>query len=307
MPDIKQPLYSEKMIASICRSIRTGVVVVTVTLWLLPYALARQISSAMADNSNVEALRKEARLPDWANYVCYSDAKGIRSGWFMVIGYSRADDLTVRSAEAFGYARGLTYQEYLASDKDVMPLNMPVSPEDAASAMKQADDTHELPMNVILAGEERIKSLQNAIALVKAAARLMTAEQIRQNEPEKALLDAPDGTNFRSYMAQHSFFPQDLQNRQKYYNAGFSPALADTVPIFREGNLLFEKDFASGFFETAVPEEMPQLMRTQIQMQETDSGLRFVMASYIGNSAFGIPRSGKCEAISTRKTSARSQ
>src|ERR1700693_687175 len=88
--------------------------------FLLPLA-------SVAQKTDVEELRKEHRLPEWANYSCYQDARNIQSGWFMLIAYEPANVPDLKDDHAFGYERGLTYQEYIASDKDIVAINMPAS------------------------------------------------------------------------------------------------------------------------------------------------------------------------------------
>ena len=121
------------------------------TCILLPSTLFT--APAVAQRVYTDQLRKEHRLPEWANYVCYEDAKNVASGWFMVVAYKSASDddffTSASDANRFGYKRGLTYQEYLASDTGITAMNMPISPDEYASESKEASKPGKASANAL--------------------------------------------------------------------------------------------------------------------------------------------------------------
>jgi len=261
----------------------------------------------LAQRPNVEELQKENRLPEWANHVCYVDSRNIQSGWFMVVAYQSAigDDQDAKEFDAFGYERGVTYQEYIGSDKEIAAINMPISPEEYSSQLRAALETKRVSAKALEMLEAQLQSAQNAIAMAKAvrkkAAKYPTIEEeLLKDEEERALLDAPDGTNYHNFITNHPEFPEVFLHRQKYYNAGIPSPPSGAFTVYREGNLLFEKDFGSDVFETAVTGEASSnagLLVIRVEMQDTASGLRFVKSQSLRNSGVGIPIAGKCDPL----------
>jgi hypothetical protein len=120
----------------------------------------------------VTELRATKRLPAWANYVCYDDARNHRFEDFSLIAYQPYSKLsqTEKDAIKLGYTRSITFQWYMVLDPaDIRPMNLPPSPEEFAStaASVHAGSTIDARQYTLLL-EHRL-SEQNAIALAKAA------------------------------------------------------------------------------------------------------------------------------------------
>lgn len=216
--------------------------------------------SAVAQLSRVEKLRQENRLPAWANYVCYMDAKNIDSGWFMLIAYQtpQRDPFFPNGSDAaksFGYMRGLTYQEYIDSDTGISPINMPPTPTELADALRKAQEGQAIPRTDIDMFSDELADIHNEIAVAKHTQVMLESNQSAEvtflKDPlSQALLDAPDGTLFQKYLSSHPDFNTQLLYSQKYLNAGkLSPA--GGVKDYLEGNLAFERDYGSGVFGVA--------------------------------------------------------
>jgi hypothetical protein len=264
--------------------------------------------SAVAQQTYVEQLRKESRLPEWANYVCYEDAKNLVSGWFMLVAYKPAsdDDLFTSSgdAERFGYERGLTYQEYLSSDTGISPMNMPISPEEYASELKNMLETGKASPKAISLLAAQTVAAQNAVAIAKitrqrAATHPAAEKQLLEDEELQALLDCPDGTKCHNFIDKHPGFISHLFDMGKYHNGGITPK--DGFNTYREGNVIYENLFGADIFETPGTGDKAtddKSLSARIQMQDTASGLRFLKSHAFGGSAIGIPVSGRCDLIS---------
>jgi hypothetical protein len=266
-----------------------------------------------AQQDHVQELQKESRLPAWANYVCYNDARNIRSGWFMLIGYQPAQRDAFfpndpKGAKDFGYSRGLTYQEYIASDTGISPINMPISPEDYAEEMPKAMQGQPVSAKTIEMAHGEVVAMDDAIAYAKST-RQAVAEypaleaKFLKDAEAQALLDAPDGTNFRNFLEGHPGFATQVFYRQKYIDAGMT-APDGGFKVYREGNVAFERDFGSGIFGPAgslrSTDEQTKGLATRIQLEDTASGLRFLQSNTIDGSGIGIPITGRCDHISNR-------
>jgi hypothetical protein len=248
----------------------------------------------------VEELRRESRLPGWANYVCGIDQIGVHGGPLMLIAYQQNGYI---SGE--GYKRGLTYQEYIISEKDtdIRTINMPQSPEQyaqdvaAAARANAAGDTKDVPFShgssVLLKAE--LVALQNLIYRAKRASKwgLLSPDDLK-NEEIQAFLDAPDGTNYRNFINKHPDAFQYWLAEQKYVNSGL---IAKQVKVYREGNVIYESGQPGfGKFETSAGSK--GIMDIQIEMTSTPSGLRFTQ-SYL--SGIGMTTSGACDPIVPEK------
>ena len=265
----------------------------------------------------VEQLRLENRLPDWANYVCYQDAKNFQTGLFMLIGYRPATSDPFfpndsKGAKEFGYSRGLTYQEYIGSDTDVTPINMPISPEEYAeerSKALQAGPGSLISLELLAMFDAQSVAVNNAIAVTKSTIRGAATypdieEPLLKDEEVQALLDAPDGTNYHNYLKNHPGYFEISLIRQKYYDARIIDPPGG-FKIYREGNVIFESVFGLGVFEPAASigkigggeKSGEGGLTTRIEMEDTASGLRFLQSHALGGSAIGIPITGKCDPI----------
>jgi hypothetical protein len=263
-----------------------------------------------AQQKYVEELHKESRLPVWANYVCYVDANNIQSGWFMLIAYQpTAGDPFFpndpKGADDFGYHRGLTYQEYIASETGISPMNMPISPDEFAAEIPKAMKGLPVSRAVIDMAEGEIVALNNAIASAKSLRKKLAANPVLESkflqDPEaQALLDAPDGTNYQSYVQAHPSFAIEFFYHQKYFNAGLVSPVGG-FKVYLEGNLAFERDYGSGVFEPPTSDrgssEATKGLATRIQMDDTSTGLRFLKSSTLDGSGIGIPIAGRCDPI----------
>lgn len=265
---------------------------------------AQAPGESVAQHPGVEELREEDRLPEWANYVCYEDAKNIQSGWFMIMGYRSPADAFFKDAHAFGYTRGLTYQEYMSSNKEITTVNVPISQESVEAEYQADAKTGQISLGVLGLLMVQVTSVENASAIAKAvrksAAEVGMEKELLGDEEEQALLDFPNGTNYRRFLAKHHDLPEHYLARQKYLNAGIidPPGGYRTYP---DGNVIFEKGFGSEVFETASAGEKAtddKMLRVRIEIQDVSSGLRFVKSHSLGNSGLGIPIAGKCDLIS---------
>ena len=281
----------------------------------------RQIGSAIGPGSDAairshayaEELRKENRLPEWVGYVCFQDATNMNTGLFVLMGYQPVtSDFFFhdgKSAKAFGYSRGLTFQEYLGSDTGVTTMNMPISPEAFAEELPKAMQSGKISMAAIeLLNAQRV-AFQNAIAIAKSTrqsvAKFPTLERdFLKDEEAQALLDAPDGTNYHNFEDKHPGYLPSLLHRQKYYDAGIIDPKGGFT-IYREGKVIFEDDFGSNVFQSAGDDgrvggegkSATSGLAVRIQMEDTASGLRFVQTHSLGGSGIGIPIVGKCDLI----------
>lgn len=265
---------------------------------------------AVAQRAYVEQLRKESRLPEWANYVCYEDAKNMVSGWFMLVAYKSASNdnffTSASDANRFGYKRGLTYQEYLASETGISAMNMPISPEEYESELKKMFQTGKASASALTLLEAQMVAERNAVAITKmtrqrAANHPSLEKQLLEDEEVQALLDYPDGTKYHGFVDKHPGYISHLLDMDKYHNAGITPK--DGFNIYREGNVIYEKAFGSDIFETAGTGDKPtddKILSVRIQMQDTASGLRFLKSHAFGSSGIGIPVSGRCDLIPTQ-------
>lgn len=273
---------------------------------------------AMA-RAHVEGLRTESRLPDWSNYVCYEDFHP--TDWFMLIGYQPAiSDPWFHDGEkarAFGYSRGLTYQEYIDSDTGVTTINMPMSPEaynEEMPKVMQGQNGGKISLAALQFVGAMMASENNAIALIKnvmqKAGKRGFEGDLLKDEETLALLDAPYGTNFNNYLDKHPDYLFVLLARQKYYSAGIADAPGG-FKVYREGNVIFESYFGSDVFETADAEgntaskekSAQSGLAARIEMEETDSALRFVMTHSLRGSGIGIPIAGECDLLPNHKPS----
>lgn len=269
--------------------------------------------SGFAQQGHVQELRKENRLPAWANYVCYNDAKNIQSGWFMLVGYQPAErdaffPSDPKGAKDFGYSRGLTYQEYIATDTGISPINMPISPEEYAEELPKAMQGQPVSQKTIDMARSEAVAMDNAIAYAKSTRRAVAKypaleAKFLKDQEAQALLDAPDGTNFQNYLVAHPGFATQVFYRQKYTDAGITAPVGG-FRVYREGNVAFERDFGSGIFGPAgslrSADEPAKGLATRIQMEDTASELRFLQSSTIDGARVGIPITGRCDHISNR-------
>ncbi len=288
---------------------RTNPVIIPRALILLALATL----PLYAQQRYVEELHKESRLPAWANYVCYMDANNMQSGWFMLVGYQPTADEPFfpndpKGAGDFGYHRGLTYQEYIASETGISPMNMPISPDEFATEMPKAMKGLPVSMTVIDMAEGEIVALDNAVAAMKNLRNKLAAEPALESkflqDPEtQALLDAPDGTNYQSYLQTHPSFTTEIFYREKYFSAGLVSPVGG-FKVYLEGNLAFERDYGSGVFgppsSVRGSGEAVKGLATRIQMDDTSVGLRFLKSSTLDGSGVGIPIAGRCDPISSR-------
>jgi hypothetical protein len=267
----------------------------------------------------VEELRREGRLPLWANYICGEDRVGVTGGLIMLIAYQDGGMAfgfrSIEDERRYGYIRGLTYQEYFGTDDkvaDARTVNMPQSPEQFRQNMAAAHAAvaNHTP-NATISQETLVLWNQMHIALDNAAAATKSAmhdpklieygfDQDLAKDPEaRALLDEPDGTNYHNFIAQHQEYFDVWLARQKFYNAGLDP---ENKSIYREGNVIYETGgTASGTFETATGMSKPEshgLTYVRIQMISTPSGLRY-MQSY--PSGVGMTINGACDPIAQGK------
>jgi hypothetical protein len=269
-------------------------------------ATGQYLSSQGLALAHVAELRKESRLPGWANFTCYEDNKNMRSGWFMLIGWQPViNDLffnDAKKAKEFGYARALTYQEYIASDAgDITAMNMPIPPEALAGETRKAMESGQISVRALQAINQQLTSERNAIAVAKMGWTIGAADP--KDEETLALLDAPAGTNFHKFLDKYPGYLSLLLYRQKYYGAGIIDFPNDTLD--REGNVIFETDFGSGEFETLDDEgrtstkekSVQRGIIVRIQMEETSSELRFLQSHSLNGSGIGIPVDGICDLI----------
>ena len=197
----------------------------------------------------------------------------------------------LKNAKDLGYKRGLTYQEYFRSSMDIGALNMPLAPETYASELQASVQTGRITGQAADLLSSHLASIENAVALAKAvrnsAADFPSIEKsLLHDDEELALLDAPTGTNYHNFIAKHPDFPSSMLDKQKYFNAGVI-APPSGFKIYREGNVIFEKDFGTDIFDTQAPSE--KVLGVRVEMQETSSGLRFVMSHSLGDAGVGIP------------------
>jgi hypothetical protein len=277
------------------------------TCILLVFAFS---AAAVAQRAYVEQLQKEHRLPEWANYICYEDAKNIDSGWFMLVAYKGAaqDDFFKNASDAsrFGYERGLTYQEYLGSDTGIKAMNMPISPEEYESELEKAAQTGKASANALTLLEAQMAAERNAVAIVEKTRQQVAnnptlEKRLLEDEEVQALLDYPEGTKYRIFVKKHPGYISHLLDIQKYHDAGITPK--DGFNVYREGNVIYENAFGSDVFETAGTGDKPtdnKILSVRIQMQDTAPGLRFLKSHAFGSSGIGIPVSGKCDLIPTQ-------
>jgi len=267
-----------------------------------------------AQQKHVEELRKENRLPAWANYVCYMDANNIQSGWFMLVGYqSTSGDPFFpndpKGAGDFGYHRGLTYQEYIASETGISPVNMPISPDEFAEEIPKAMKGLPVSEEVIDMVRGELMAMDNSVASAKSLRQKLAADpaletKFLQDPEAQALLDAPDGTNYQSYIKSHPSFPVEMYYRQKYFNAGIVSPVGG-FKVYLEGNLAFEHDYGSGVFgppgSARGSGEATTGLAARIEMDDTSSGLRFLKSNSLNGSGIGIPIGGRCDLIPGQK------
>ena len=243
----------------------------------------------------VDELRTENRLPEWANYLCYQDDKSIISGWLMLVAYQPDGhdfffERDAKGAKELGYKRGFTFQEYTRGEKEIRPINMPSSSEMLNSEVKAGLESGHISMGAFELLNSRLLAANNAVAIAKevwdkvkkSGTRDILQKENPMEEEDYALLDGPDRTNFHNYVKKHPEFSEIQLQRQKYYDAGMGvPPDGTTFKSYNEGNVIFERDFGSEVFETLdglgnFPKA--RVVSTRIQMQETSSGLRFLMS-----------------------------
>jgi hypothetical protein len=267
----------------------------------------------------VEELRREGRLPLWTNYICGDDRIGMNGGLIMLMAYQDGGVAvgfrSIEDERRYGYIRGLTYQEYFGTDEkvaDVRTVNMPQSPEEyrqnmtaAQAAIANHTPNATISQDTLVLSNEMSVALNNASAAAKSAMHDPKVIQygfdkdIAKDPEVKALLDEPDGTNYRNFIAQHQEYFDIWLARQKFHNAGWDP---DNMSIYREGNVIYETGgTGSGTFETATgmsKSESRGLTYVRIQMIPTPSGLRY-MQSY--PSGVGMTINGACDPIAQDK------
>lgn len=246
----------------------------------------------IGQQSNLQELRRENRLPGWANYICYVDTKGMDQSWFMLVAYAPAKDFA--PAARFGYKRGITFQEYNVFRDGISASNLPASPEEVESALQDYAKKGTAPIGVVVLLQTKIQSFENAVAFAKVVAQRESGEELRKDKLTTALLDAPSGTNYHNFLAENPQFPESVLHTQKYLNAGVR--IPDVKP-YREGNIIFEKDFGNGLFLTDPENKFKgDPIRVEIQMQETESGLRF-SRRFQRTDSLGTPFMGRCDPI----------
>jgi hypothetical protein len=244
--------------------------------------------------NQVDELRREDRLPGWANYVCGVDQVGAR-GTFMLIAYQQSGF----KAET-GYTRGLTYQEYSTDEKNanILPVNLPPSPEaysqdiKAVSAAIAAHGDASLPQASLILLKAQMIAFKNQVADVKEA---FLSDDAMKDEVIQARFDAPNSTNYHNLVQRHLDAFMFWLAEQKYENAGVIP---QSVKAYREGNVIYETGFpGSGTFETTAGMDEAQskkFMNVRIQMTSTSSGLRYTQSYPSGVSA---TENGACDPI----------
>lgn len=267
----------------------------------------------------VEDLQLEGRLPPWANYVCGDDQIGMHGGLIMLMGYQPGGVAvgfkSIEDETRYGYVRGLTYQEYFGIDEkiaNITTVNMPQSPEtyhQNMTALQAAIANHtpnaKISLETLVMMHAMGIAMENASALAKSA---MHDPQIAQygfdkdlaKDPETvALLDEPDGTNYRNFIAQHPEYFGVWLARQKYLNAGWTP---EHMSAYREGNVIYETGGpGSGTFETAAgmsDSASKDLTFVRIQMSTTPSGVRYTESHPSG---VGLTINGACDSIAQGK------
>jgi hypothetical protein len=184
-------------------------------------------------------------------------------------------------------------------------MNMPISPEEYESELKNMFQTGKASANAITLLAAQLMAQQNAVATAKiirqrAASHPAIEKQLLEDEELQALLDCPDGTKCHNFIDKHPGYISHLLDKDKYRDAGITPK--DGFNIYREGNVIYENQFGSDIFETAGTGDKPtdaKILSVRIQMQDTASGLRFVKSHSFGSSGIGIPVSGRCDLIST--------
>jgi S1-C subfamily serine protease len=238
--------------------------------------------------SEATEMRNTKRLPGWANYICYEDNKNMVPSTFFLLAYQPYEDLSdiTKDAIKLGYTRSVTFQEYIATTPaDIQPINIPASPEESAAAAQHLRNGARTIGGEIftLFLEGNISNL-NAVALAKAERRDLAAN----DERTLALIDGPGGTQYKSFLQSNPTFWKYTLYVQKYLNAGiFSHAVVDT-----EGHLLFDTK-GTDVFET--PDKAP-LLKYQLTLSNTSSGLRFVYTSSAGDTR-SFPVSGACSLL----------
>ena len=84
----------------------------------------------------------------------------------MIVAYRSPSDTFFENANAVGYKRGLTYQEYIGSGNDVTAINMPG--DSYASELQAGLQTGHVSMDVVELLMAHVRSAENAVAIAKA-------------------------------------------------------------------------------------------------------------------------------------------
>lgn len=291
----------------------------SVALLILPLALAQngpkrdqqplrtQIArdKKLTKEGFIEQLRKEGKFPEWANYVCFDDTIAPDSGHFILMAYSPAVASIVEHAIKLGYRRGLTFQEYIGFDDRVVPMNPSPSEQDVERSMKNlaSADTSDLRQDVLIEIIAQLRAMQNAAAVAKAASTVVTED--KRNSLMKALLDYPNGANYKVFIRENSAFPHSNYIMQKYANGTegvLTKVLSPEQFAPEDGQVIYENSYGTEQFVTEIEGAVDKvseakIIRTGIQMRTSGSQLRFSMFHIVGDSSLGVPNSGKCELI----------
>jgi hypothetical protein len=280
---------------------QTLIIAALLTAGLSAWGQSKAPWSAEYRLQQVQELKREGRLPGWANYICGEDQQGMYGAMLMLIGYQEGG-----FTQKTGYMRGLTYQEYFGMDeKNPSPVavNLPMTPESVELETGRVATllaAHTPNATTTISFETRMNAeliaADNQIALTKdSLGKGYITEADMKDEMIQAMLDGPYGTNWHAFVSKHPEAWEYWLARQKYENAGMFP---DDVKIYREGNVIYEAMFGSGLFETATgmdKSDLKSLVNTRIQMSSTASGLRYTVSTTYGS--IGIPISGACDGI----------
>jgi len=267
------------------KRIALAILALCIPLWQATEPTKRSQVGAM-----VTELRATKRLPAWANYVCYDDAKNLRFEDFSLIAYQPYSKLsqTEKDAIKLGYTRSITFQWYMVLDPaDIRPMNLPPSAEEFASTAASVHAGSKIDARQYTLLLEHQLSEQNAIALAKAARKDTNAS----DEETLALLDGPDGTAYKTFLRSHPDFLTTRLYAQKYINMGIA-SIPERFVVYTEGSLLFDVARVDSF-ETPVGASV----RERMSLSDTDTGLRYVRSSSVDGKTVGIPLAGVCDPL----------